>query len=125
MGPVLKVFDLKAEIHRGDGGFQLGGCNPDARCGNGLEKIYPTCAVRYGYMRYLGEFRYSPGMKFNCGGKVVIQTNRGIEIGDQVSLTCSGCDKSIDRKQIMEYTRASGPEFLTLKAGKILRVATP
>jgi len=24
------------------------------KCGNGLEKIYPTTAVRYGYMRYIG-----------------------------------------------------------------------
>ena len=26
------------------------------RCGNGLEKIYPTPAVRFGYMRHIGEF---------------------------------------------------------------------
>lgn len=121
----LTVVDNKPGKHAGDGGFMMGGCNPDGRCGNGLEKIYPTCAVRYGYMRYIGEFRYSPGMKFNCGGKVVIQTNRGIELGEQVSLTCSGCDKSINRKQIMEYVRQSGPEFMQLKAGRILRVATP
>ncbi|HWL92774.1 MAG TPA: regulatory iron-sulfur-containing complex subunit RicT [Phycisphaerae bacterium] len=120
----LPVLDNKAGKYRGDG-FMQSGCNPDAKCGNGLEKVYPTCAVRYGYMRYLGEFKYSPGMKFNCGGKVVIQTNRGIELGEQISLTCSGCDKSINRKQILEYTRQSGPEFLGLKAGRILRVATP
>lgn len=120
----LIVLDNKAGTHRGDG-FQLGGCNPDAKCGNGLEKIYPTCAVRYGYMRYIGEFRYSPGMNFNCGGKVVVHTNRGIELGEQVSLTCSGCDKSINRKQIMDYVRQSGPEFMQLKAGRILRAATP
>ncbi|MBX3394990.1 MAG: hypothetical protein KF841_06445 [Phycisphaerae bacterium] len=120
----LIVLDHKAGTHRGDG-FQLGGCNPDAKCGNGLEKIYPTCAVRYGYMRYIGEFRYSPGMKFTCGGKVVIHTNRGIELGEQVSLTCSGCDKSVNRKQIMDYVRQSGPEFMQLKAGRILRAAAP
>lgn len=125
MATELKVLDLKADIHRGDGGFQQTGCSPDARCGNGLEKIYPTCAVRYGYMRYMGEFKYSPGMQFNCGGKVVIQTNRGIEIGEQISLTCSGCDKSVSRKQILDYAHNSGPEFLTLKSGRILRAATP
>ncbi len=100
------------------------GCNPNARCGNGLEKIYPSCAVKYGYMGYIGEFRYAPGMLFGCGGKVVIQTPRGTEIGEQKSLTCSGCDKSISRQQIMKYVKNSGPDFYRLKAGRILRVAT-
>ncbi len=120
----LKVLDLRAQL-KGAGGICQTGCDPGGRCGNGLEKIYPTCAVRYGYMRYIGEFRYAPSMKFACGGKVVIQTNRGIEIGEQVSLTCSGCEKSISRKQIQDYVRASGNEFFELKAGKILREATP
>ncbi|MFQ5502074.1 MAG: stage 0 sporulation family protein [Phycisphaerae bacterium] len=103
--------------------FSPSGCNPNARCGNGLEKIYPTCAVRYGSMRHIGEFRYSPGMLFNCGAKVVIQSNRGIELGEQVSLTCTGCDKSIDRRQMQKYAKNSGPDFLQLKTGRILRVA--
>jgi len=104
---------------------QKSGCSTSGRCGNGMEKIYPTCAVRYGLMGYIGEFRYSPGQVFNCGGQVVIQTNRGMELGEQVSLTCTGCDKSVDRKQMLNYVKASGPEFMTLKAGKILRAATP
>lgn len=119
----LKVLDLREQL-KGAGGFCQTGCDPGGKCGNGLEKIYPTCAVRYGYMRYIGEFRYAPNMKFACGGKVVVQTNRGMEIGEQVSLTCSGCEKSISRKQIQDYVRASGNEFFELKAGKILRAAT-
>ena len=103
---------------------QQSSCSTSGRCGNGMEKIYPTCAVRYGLMGYIGEFRYSPGQVFSCGGQVVIQTNRGMELGEQVSLTCTGCDKSIDRKQMLNYVKASGPEFMTLKAGKILRAAT-
>ncbi len=102
-----------------------GGCNPNSRCGNGLEKIYPTCAVRYGYMRHIGEFAYAPGMLFNCRSRVVVQTDRGIEIGEQVSLTCTGCDKSVNRDQILDYVRTSGPDFFRLKAGRILRIATP
>src|ERR1043165_3365394 len=86
-------------------------CNPNGHCGNGLEKVYPTCAVRYGYTNHIGEFRYAPGMLFGCGQKVVIQTDRGTEIGQQVSLTCSGCSKSVDREQIKTYVKNSGPEF--------------
>src|SRR5688500_2978001 len=94
------------------------------RCGNGLEKIYPTTAVRFGRMRHIGEFSHPPDMKFSCGAKVVIATDRGIEMGDQVSLTCFGCDKSVNRDQMRAYAEASGGEAYRLKAGRILREAT-
>ncbi len=119
----LTVLNNKEGTYRGEG-FTLTGCHPEGKCGNGLEKIYPTCAVRYGYMRYIGEFKYAPGTLFNCGGKVVVQTVRGIELGEQVSLTCTGCEKSISRQQMLDYVKNSGPEFFQLKAGRILRVAT-
>jgi cell fate regulator YaaT (PSP1 superfamily) len=77
-------------------------------------------------MEYIGEFKYSPGALSACGVKVVLQTNRGIEIGEQVSLTCSGCQESIDRQQMLEYVRHSNAsEFFQPKAGRILRLATP
>jgi cell fate regulator YaaT (PSP1 superfamily) len=109
---------------RGSRSFSPSTCNPNGACGNGLEKIYPTCAVRYGYMNYIGEFRYAQGMLFGCGGKVVVQTSRGIEIGQQVSLTCGGCEKSIKRETMLNYVKNSGPEFMQLKSGRILRAAT-
>lgn len=93
-------------------------------CGNGLEKIYPTTAVRFGYMRYIGEFSHVPDLKFTCGAKVVIQTKRGIEIGEQVSLTCGGCDKSVTRDQMREWVEASGEDAYIFEAGRILREAT-
>jgi cell fate regulator YaaT (PSP1 superfamily) len=119
----LTVLNHKTEQY-GAASFSPSGCNPDHKCGNGLEKIYPTSAVRYGYMGYIGEFKYAPGMLFGCGAKVVIQTIRGIEIGQQVSLTCTGCDKSIKRQQVLDYAKNSGPDFYRLKSGRILRTAT-
>ncbi|HUN79914.1 MAG TPA: PSP1 domain-containing protein, partial [Phycisphaerae bacterium] len=104
--------------------FSPSSCNPSGSCGNGLEKVYPTCAVRYGYMSYIGEFRYAQGMLFGCGAKVVVQTERGIEIGQQVSLTCGGCDKSVKRTTMLDYVKNSGPDFLRPKSGRILRSAT-
>ena len=102
-----------------------GGCaSAKDRCGNGLEKIYPTTAIRYGRMNQIGEFSHSADMKFTCGAKVVISSDRGIEIGEQVSLTCHGCDKSVDRDQMREYARSSGPDTFRLKNGRILREAT-
>ncbi|HUU83614.1 MAG TPA: regulatory iron-sulfur-containing complex subunit RicT [Phycisphaerae bacterium] len=106
----------------GDAG---GACGSDEPCGSGLEKVYPTTAVRYGLMRYIGEFNYPPDMKFGCEVKVVVQTKRGIEIGEQVSLTCQGCSQSVSREQILEFTARSGSAYYELKSGKILRQATP
>ncbi|MGE0481095.1 MAG: stage 0 sporulation family protein [Phycisphaerae bacterium] len=100
-----------------------GGCGKS--CGNGLEKIYPSTGVRYGAMNWIGEFTYRPGMVFSCGGKVVIQSDRGMEIGQQVSLTCSGCSKSVSREQLKSYVNNCGPEFYRLNSGRILREATP
>lgn len=124
MAASLEVVDNPEGLH-GATGFSPSGCDPDHQCGKGMEKIYPTCAVRYGYMRYVGEFKYSRGTIFSCGGKVVIQSERGIEIGEQISLTCSGCDKSISRKQMLDYVKQGGQEFMQLRSGRVLRQATP
>jgi cell fate regulator YaaT (PSP1 superfamily) len=64
-------------------------------------------------------------VKFTCGGRVVIQTDRGLELGEQVSLTCTGCSKSISRDQMHGYVKDSGEQYLKLHRGKILREATP
>ena len=105
---------------------ECGGCaSARERCGNGLEKIYPTTAVRFGRMRYIGEFSYPPDMKFSCGAKVIIGTERGIEVGEQVSLTCHGCSQSVDRDQMRAYAKNSGADFYRLSSGRILREATP
>lgn len=96
----------------------------DTRCGNGLEKIYKTTAVRYGYMKHVGEFSVPNGMVFTCGAKVVIQTQRGIEVGEQVSLSCGGCDRAVTREQLKGYIKKSGPETYVLDNGRVLREAT-
>lgn len=94
-------------------------------CGAGLEKVYPRTAVRYGAMGRIGEFDYRRGTVFKCGAKVVISTDRGIELGEQVSLTCNGCEQSVSREQMRRYIQTSGPEFCRLNSGRILREATP
>ncbi len=98
-------------------------CGTD--CGAGLEKIYPTTAVRWGAMNWLGEFAYQPGTVFRCGARVVIATERGTELGQQVSLFCDGCNRSISREQVRQYIEHSGQEFYKLSSGRILREATP
>ncbi len=109
------------EQHSDEGGCGTG-CGTS--CGAGLEKIYPTTAVRFGAMNWIGEFQYSPGTVFKCGAKVVIRSERGVELGQQVSLTCNGCSKSVSRAQIKTYIDNSGAEFYRLASGRILREAT-
>ena len=91
---------------------------------NGVEKAYLTTGVRFGYIRYIGEFTYPPDLRFTCGAKVVIQTQRGIELGEQVALTCTGCDKSVTPEQIKEWVKHSGEDTYIFNAGRILREAT-
>jgi cell fate regulator YaaT (PSP1 superfamily) len=123
----LDVFEDRpsGKSHGGCGSCGSGSAaEGGARCGNGLEKIYPTTAVRFGYMRFIGEFSHIPELKFSCGAKVVIQTQRGIELGEQVSLTCNGCDKSVTRDQMSAWVRSSGEDTYMFNAGRILREAT-
>lgn len=103
-----------------------GNSNADApsRSGNGPERTYSAVAVRYGRMNHIGEFSYPPKMRFTCGGKVIISTDRGIEIGEQISLTCGDCDKSVSREQMRAYAKRSGPDSYRLNSGRILREAT-
>lgn len=105
------------------GSDKQSGCSGSS-CGAGLEKVYPSTAVRFGAMNWIGEFKYKPGLSFKCGGDVVISTDRGIEIGRQVSLTCDGCDKSVSREQIQKYIDNSGAEYYRLRSGRILREAS-
>ncbi len=123
----LDQFDILAPGQRPYGGCSScgsGAAGDGDRCGNGLERVYPTTAVRFGYMRYIGEFSHPADLRFTCGAKVVIQTQRGIEIGSQVSLSCSGCDKSVTREEMRQWVRQSGEDTYMFNAGRILREAT-
>lgn len=120
----LTMFhESPSESSGGCGSCEAGGGDAP-RCGNGLEEVYNSAAVRYGYMKHVGEFTYADGMKFTCGAKVVIQTSRGIESGELVSLSCTGCDKHLSRQQIKTYIENSGPDSYLLENGRILREAT-
>lgn len=123
----LDLFDDEPaeKSHGGCSSCGIGQALADStKCGNGLEKIYPTTAVRFGYLRFIGEFSHAPDMKFTCGARVVIQTRRGIELGEQVSLTCSGCTKSVTRDQMKKWVQNCGEDSYMFDAGRILREAT-
>jgi len=81
--------------------------------------------VRYGLLSAVGEFTCSPNLPIGNGDKLVIQTDRGIEIGEHVLLTppCGG-EQTINPESIRRYIEQSGQEYLVSHAGRILRRAT-
>jgi len=87
-------------------------------------RVYPATAVRYGKMSNIGEFTYSPNMQISAGSQVVVTTDRGIELGEQVELTCPACPLHVSTEKIHEYASRSGEDVYKLGKGRILRVAT-
>ena len=105
---------------------KCGGCmSAIDRIGPDADRMQLTTTVRYGKMGLIGEFSYPPNLAFTCGGKLVISTDRGLEIGEHVLLTCTGCEQQIPREKMQAYVQAgSGDETYRFRNGRILRQAT-
>jgi len=84
----------------------------------------PTALVRYGAMAWVGEFTCRPGARTNCHMPVVVQTDRGIELGYPLLFCNSNCPLAIPKETIRNYIQNSGPEFCRANAGRVLREAT-
>jgi len=85
-----------------------------------------SMVVRYGYQKLVAELPYSGDDKPGCGSKLVIRTQRGVELGEMLTTTCanSGCSKSVSRKDMLKYIENSGgKDFPFTDQGRILRVA--
>ena len=79
------------------------------------------------YLRRVAELAYDGKAKPGCGTKVVIRTQRGIELAEMLTTTCtnSGCSKSVSRKEMLRYIEASGgKDYPFHSQGKVLRIAT-
>jgi cell fate regulator YaaT (PSP1 superfamily) len=94
----------------------------DGGNGRGERRSSHTRFVRYGAMRWVGEFSTKQSRPLSDGTSVVLQTERGIELGE-----CIGPPQDASREPFCEQVRAfldnSGPEFCRTRAGRILRVA--
>ena len=83
-----------------------------------------TMLVRYGKMNLLGQFRHhereiSPTTKY-----VVVQTERGMEIGEIISTFChhrGNC--TLSNEMIDAYCQASGPNYPFNRQGRFVRFA--
>jgi cell fate regulator YaaT (PSP1 superfamily) len=84
-----------------------------------------TVIVKYGYLGFVGEFEYTGHSTLIPSQPVLVETERGIELG---RVLCYSCDVEsglvVLPKQVNRYIEESGPEYLTRKAGKVVRPAT-
>jgi cell fate regulator YaaT (PSP1 superfamily) len=102
-------------------------CRPDddRQAESGSRKPGPvTLLVRYGAMAWVGEFTARPGTRTGCYTPLVVQTERGIEIGQPLRFCSSTCPISIPQEAVRTYVHNSGPEFCRPNAGRVLREAT-
>ena len=82
--------------------------------------------VRYGRMSALGLFEHHERTIPKVHTRVVIKTNRGLELGHLVGrLTCYRSGQfRLNEDQIREYFENSNPDFAQNQAGKFIRYAT-
>ena len=92
--------------------------------GDGIASTPPTTAVRFGFLRYLGQFTHTEDLRFSAGSRMVIQTMRGIEIGQHVPLTCSGCKRAVSPEKLQDWVEQCSEGAMIFGAGRILREAT-
>jgi cell fate regulator YaaT (PSP1 superfamily) len=81
--------------------------------------------VRYGLMRQMGEFSHHLEAVPPPGTKIVIRSERGVEIGEVVVGVASGqgCHRCISCGQLGAFLKTCGPEYPFRRDGKVLRVA--
>lgn len=93
-------------------------------------KKRPRIAVLYGVMGAVGEFTCRPDTaeQIKSGADVVIQSDRGIELGKVLGLMTtvshSKHPDAISVQSVRQFLNNSGNEYMRSDAGKILRLAT-
>jgi len=83
-------------------------------------------AVRYGYLAFVGEFEYRGNESFIPEAPVLVESDRGLELGHFVCyMTPVKKGFYVARTRINEYLENSGSNYLHQRAGKAVRLATP
>ena len=86
----------------------------------------PAVIVRYGQMRHIGACRHNFKTPPRPGQKVVVRTDRGVELGEVVSCLCGGggCGYGTISSQALDtFVKDNGPEYPFHRDGKIMRLA--
>lgn len=102
--------------------------NTDSKQAANESQPTSTIVARYGLMRQIGEFRHNIETPPMPGTKVVVRTERGVELATVIlpvgEPECkTECKRSITHEHLSEFLQACGPEYPFRKEGKVLRLA--
>ncbi|HUS47922.1 MAG TPA: regulatory iron-sulfur-containing complex subunit RicT [Phycisphaerae bacterium] len=88
------------------------------------ERQVPTVVARYGLMRHLGAFRCNWRELPKLGERVVLRTDRGVDLGQVIARVGDGPGAGfISRERLDAFIAANGPEYPFRRTGKVLRSA--
>ncbi len=84
-----------------------------------------SAVVRYGYMANVGEFRHNLDHPLKPGRKVVIRTERGVELGEVLAEVTDDEDRpdGVAPDRLEQYIRDNGNDYPFRRGGRILREA--
>ncbi len=106
------------------------GGQPDGNGNGNGESSKQTLVARYGYMRSIGEFRHNLSNAPVPGERVVVRTERGVELAEVLTPVqgaeegCpSGCSVCISPPQLNGFLEQCGPEYPFRRDGRVLRMA--
>ncbi len=86
----------------------------------------PTVVVRYGAMRSIGEFRHNSKTPLVRGTKLVIRSERGVELGEVVAPVCDECSGlHLTGDKLKGFIRENGADYPFRRDGRVLRKANP
>jgi len=99
-----------------------------------------SVVVRYGLMRQIGEFRHNLPKYLPKGVKVVVRTERGVELGevvinvgkndsqqDETPNGCGGCCSGlcVEGNKLDKFIKKCGSSYPFRRNGRVLRIANP
>jgi len=86
----------------------------------------PSVVIRYGLMGHIGQFRHNLQPPPARGINVVVRTDRGVELGEVVTVVSEECDQGcITPPRLEKHIAANGPDYPFRRDGKVLRLANP
>ena len=80
--------------------------------------------VRYGLMKQIGQFRHNIQKPLAPGAKVVVRSERGVELGQVVAAVGrEPCHACLTPQHLDDFLESSGPDYPFRRDGRVLRLA--
>ena len=91
------------------------------------EPTGPSLVVRYGLMRHIGEFRHNLKITPLPSSKVVVRTERGVELGTVVRPVTrqdsAAGPNTMTAETLNKFLDSNGPDYPFRRGGRVLRAA--